>query len=97
MTEDATTRPTIETVLERIDALDQKLEGRIDGLGARMDGVEHQVNSMRSEAVNLRSDMNAGLKQVGRKIATLNDNVLTIQSDFRDFNARLENIESQGS
>jgi len=97
MTDDSTTKPTLETVLERINALDQKLEGRMEGLEARIGGVENQVSALRSGITSLRSDMDAGLKKVGRTIAALNDNLLNVQSDFRDFNARLESLESQGS
>lgn len=94
MTDDSTTKPTIETVLERINALDQKFETRINELGqrleARIDGVEKQVTA-------LRSDMEAGFKHVGRKIEVLNDNFLTMQANQRDLNARVEGLESQGS
>ena len=87
MTDDSTTKPTIETVLERINALDQKFEARIDELGQRL---EKQVTA-------LRSDMEAGFRHVGRKIEVLNDNFLTMQANHRDLNARVESLESQGS
>ena len=83
MADDSTTKPTIETVLERINALDQKLEARIDR-------IEKQVTA-------LRSDMEAGFRHVGRKIEVLNDNFLTMQANHRDLNARVESLESQGS
>ena len=37
MTDDMNTRPTIETVLEAIRAVDQKLDRRIDALEQRLD------------------------------------------------------------
>jgi hypothetical protein len=60
MSEDATTRPTIETVLERINALGQlmnegfaavgvrldKIEGRLDKMEGRLDRIEGRLDRM---------------------------------------------------
>ncbi|HYP26501.1 MAG TPA: hypothetical protein VE262_07280 [Blastocatellia bacterium] len=127
MTDELTTKPTIETVLERINALDQRMEQRIDSFDQRMeqrvdsfdqrmeqridaldqkwDGrinaleqkLEARIDGVEKQVTALRSDMDAGLKKVGRTIAALNDNFLNLQSDFRDFNSRLERLESKAS
>jgi uncharacterized protein YPO0396 len=83
MADDATTKPTIETVLDRINALGENL-------GGRLERVEQQVTA-------LRSDMEAGLRQIGRKIQVLNDNILTVQADHRDLIRRVEDLESKAS
>ena len=44
MTDDMNTRPTIETILEAIRAVDQKLDRRIDALEQRFDALEQKVD-----------------------------------------------------
>ena len=46
MSEDATTRPTIETVLERINALGQSMNEGFVAVWARFDKVEEQLEQM---------------------------------------------------
>src|SRR5947209_8770759 len=54
------TKPTIETVLERINALDQTLNVRIDKLqdqvNIRLDRIESEVKKTHSEFYDLRAD-----------------------------------------
>jgi prefoldin subunit 5 len=83
MSDDGTTKPTIETVLDRINALGQSL-------GERLERVEQQLTA-------LRAATEAGLKQIGRKIEVLNDNILTVQADQRDLMRRVEDLESKAS
>ena len=57
------TKPTIETVLERIDdfrsAMEKRLDGldrRIDGFDVRLDRIESEVKKTHSEFYDLRAD-----------------------------------------
>ncbi|PYS76535.1 MAG: hypothetical protein DMF67_17365 [Acidobacteria bacterium] len=65
------TKPTIETVLERINALDEKLSARVDGfekrieeritsfeerVGIRLDRIESEVKKTHSEFYDMRAD-----------------------------------------
>lgn len=57
------TKPTIETVLERINALGTELrdgfahiEKRLDDFDVRLDRMESDVNKTRSEMLTLRAD-----------------------------------------
>ena len=54
------TKPTIETVLERINALDQTLNARMDKLqdqvNIRLDRIESEVKKTHSEFYDLRAD-----------------------------------------
>jgi hypothetical protein len=61
MSEEATTRPTIETVLERINALGQSMnEGfaavgaRLDKVEVRLDRVEARLDRTQAEVLELR-------------------------------------------
>ena len=67
MSEDATTKPTIETVLERVnalgekfDAFSEKVETRFDSfreeVETRLDRIESMTNMTRSEMLTLRMD-----------------------------------------
>jgi hypothetical protein len=64
---EASTKPTIETILERIDALRTDMGGRIDALRADMEGrfddlnmrldrIESVAYSTRGEFVEMRAD-----------------------------------------
>ena len=46
MTEDATTRPTIETVLERIKALGERIDEGFAVVGTRLDKMEERLEQM---------------------------------------------------
>ena len=57
------TKPTIETVLERINDFRSAMERRLDGLDKRMDGfdvrldrIESEVKKIHSEFYDLRAD-----------------------------------------
>ena len=54
------TKPTIETVLERINALGEQLNTRVDSLeerlGIRLDRLESEVKLTHSEVYALRAD-----------------------------------------
>ena len=44
--------------------------------------------------VQLRADLDSGLRRVERKIEILNDNLLTIKADIRDLEVRTEKLEA---
>ena len=46
MSEDATTRPTIETVLERIHALGERMNEGFAAVGTRLDKMEERLDQM---------------------------------------------------
>jgi hypothetical protein len=71
MADEAQTKPTIETILERINALDEKLHAELQSLneklyaelqsfreevGIRLDRIESEVKLARSESLALRAD-----------------------------------------
>ena len=81
--DDVTTNPTIETVLERINSLGEKFDGRMSSLG--------------SEVGEIRKDLRTGLKQVERKIDVLNNSMLQMVADRKDLEERVENLETKAS
>ena len=100
----AETEPTIETVLNRINQLDERiesrfgnLESRFGGLESRFGGLEGRVERVESEISQLRLEVNTGFRRVERKIDLLNRDFLAIRADNEDLLQRVENLESQAS
>ena len=100
--DDITTKPTIETVLEKVNALGEQLNGQLAELRSGQDELRSDVAQLRAGQVQLRddiADVNAGQRQLVRRIETMNDNILTLQSDhradIRGFDRRLERLESK--
>jgi hypothetical protein len=81
--DEGTTRPTIETVLERINAVGEALASQISELG--------------KEVAQLRSEVEQGFRRVERKIQILNNDFLGIRGDQEDLLRRIEAIEGQAS
>ena len=62
----ADTKPTLETILERMEAFRGEVIGRFDSLETRLDRVESMTNQTRAEMLTLRADfrdLRAGLKE----------------------------------
>lgn len=68
---DGITNPTIETVLERINALGLNMGERMDTLGARVEKLESGVSQM-------RQDIKTGFRKVGRAITLLDRDFLSL-------------------
>ena len=84
---------TIKTVLERVDELGGLLNNKLSELQTG------QIE-LRSEVAELRNDIaefGAGQKKVESKISVLNNDILTVKADLREFDGRLEKLESQQS
>jgi hypothetical protein len=88
--EDGTTRPTIETVLERINAVGEALASQISELAK-------EINNNNSAIAQLRSEVEQGFRRVERKIQILNNDFLGIRGDQEDLLRRIEAIEGQAS
>ena len=55
--EDAQTKPTIETILERINLLGTTLSGQIAELRSEVSSVKSDVSTLKSDVSTLKSDM----------------------------------------
>ena len=88
--DDATTQPTLKTVLERINAV-------ADSVGQLRLDVDQRFDAVDEEIAKLRKDVEQGLRRVERKIALLNDDFLSIRGDQEDMLRRIESLESKAS
>ncbi|HEY7910452.1 MAG TPA: hypothetical protein VIG62_00965 [Blastocatellia bacterium] len=97
MADDMGTKPTIDTVLEKIKGLGDTLVGIAESFNARFEKMEARFEKMETEFSQLRQDVNTGFRRVERKIEILNDNLLTMQANHRDLLVRVEDLESKAS
>lgn len=105
--DDTTTKPTIETVLEKINTLGEQLTGQLTELRSGQDELRTDVAELRGDVaelragqVELRSDMEelkAGQMVIEDKLDALNDNILTVQGKQRGFQKRLQKLEAEPS
>ena len=107
--DEMTTKPTIDTLLARLDEWGARFTNELSEIKAGQDEVRtgqaelgqsveelgKGQDELRKGQDELRADLNAGLRRVERKIEILNDNLLTINADIRDLEVRLEKIESE--
>ena len=100
--DEMSTKPTIETVIERMNAWGEQFHNEFAELKtgqAELRGTVEELRKgqgeLRKGQEELRADLNAGLHRVARKIEILNDNMLTVQADIRDLVVRMEKLESE--
>ncbi|MEK6410899.1 MAG: hypothetical protein AABN34_28585 [Acidobacteriota bacterium] len=92
--DEMTTKPTIDTLLARLDEWGARFTNELSGIRAGQEELRKGQEELRKGQEELRADLNAGLRRVERKIEILNDNLLTINADIRDLEVRLEKLES---
>lgn len=88
MNDEMTTKPTLDTLLARIDEWGARFMNELAE-------VKTGQEELRKGQEEIRADLNAGLRRVERKIEILNDNLLAINADIRDLEVRLEKLESE--
>ncbi len=79
MSEDATTRPTIETVLERINALGERMSEGFAAVGTRLDHMEGRLDRMEER-----------LDQMDTRLDRTQAMVHEMRADFREFRAQFK-------
>lgn len=77
--DDLDTKPTIETVLERIDELGTRLETRIGAL-------ENAVTELREE-------VRQGFRDLERRFEVMSGDMLKLRGDMRYVHDRMDKIE----
>ncbi len=56
MSDENVTKPTIETILERIALMEARLTDRLERMDVRLDRIESEVKQTHSELFTLRAD-----------------------------------------
>jgi hypothetical protein len=83
LSDDVTTKPTIETVLERINALADSMNAQFTGVNQRLDKME--------------SSNAAALHKVARSIEVLSRDLLDVRAVLSMLEDRLEKLEARPS
>jgi archaellum component FlaC len=84
--EEATTRLTLETILERIAALTTAVEM-----------LRHEVQGLRQEFHEFRNETRANFELLGRKLDVLNKDVLEVRARQSLLEDRVEKLERRPS
>ncbi|MEK6301359.1 MAG: hypothetical protein AABO41_11600 [Acidobacteriota bacterium] len=87
------TKPTIETVLERMNAWGEQSRSEFAELRLNVDELRKGQDELRKGQEELRADLHANLHLVAVKIQALNDNLLTVQANMRNLVAYIERLE----
>ena len=102
MNDEMITKPTMETLLARMNewgesltAGQEELRQSVQELCSGQDELRKGQDELRKGQEELRTDLRTGLHRVERKIEILNDNFLAIKADIRDLEVRLEKVESE--
>ena len=102
MNDQMITKPTMETLLARMNEWGENLTSELTEIKAGQQDLRQSVQELsagqeelRKGQEELRTDLRTGLHRVQRKIEILNDNFLAIKADIRDLEVRLEKLESE--
>lgn len=95
------TQPTIETVLERLQLLETRLEDKLLQSSAHQEqligGLRDEIGGLRGEIGGLRAEMNENFTRVRDEIAVLNDDTLKTRAGQRELLRRVGELESKAS
>jgi hypothetical protein len=78
MTDEPVTKPTIETVLERLAEFRESVNG--------------QLESLQGQLATFQDSVELQLHKLDRKIGALNDDILTLRADMRLLEKTVETI-----
>ncbi|HJQ69969.1 MAG TPA: hypothetical protein VKA70_13410 [Blastocatellia bacterium] len=90
------TKPTIETVLQRINELGTMLETRLDSLEARIGGLEARMGTLENAVTELREEMHRGFRDLERRVETISIDMVKLRGDMRYVHERIDKIEKAG-
>lgn len=105
---DATTQPTLQTVLERINAVAGSIAELRKDVDQRFNTVEGEIASLRKDVeqrfkavddqiTNLRKDVERGFRTVERKMGYFAKDVLERHAEIGDLWERVEELEKKAS
>lgn len=82
---EAQTKPTIETVLERINSLGENLQGQISELQTDLQAVKTEGRSHRDEFQLFRGEMEIRLDRIEGMTNQTRAEMLNLRADFREW------------
>ena len=88
--ENAQTKPTIETVLERINSLGTNLQGQISELNDRVGSLQTDQRSLRDEFQLFRGEVEVRLDRIEGMTNQTRAEMLNLRADFREWRRELK-------
>jgi predicted RNase H-like nuclease (RuvC/YqgF family) len=88
--DDLNTKPTIETILEKLSDFRQSVETRLDKL-------ESDMSSLQTEMSGLRTEMQDGFRRLDRKLELHAKNFSDLYADERELESRVDKLEDKAS
>jgi len=103
MTDELSTKPTIETILERINAFDAKFDSRIDQLESRVDSridqlesrfdrLDNRVDQLESQITDRFEQVYTEIDRVASTVHSTRAEMLALRVDFRELRAQLKEV-----
>jgi len=107
MSNEMTTKPTIETVLERINSFENRINGRFEGfenrINERFEGFENRINERFENFENRVNErfarMDERLDQLEKEMNIVASHthatkaeVVTMRSDFKELRSQIRNV-----
>ncbi|HEY0079997.1 MAG TPA: hypothetical protein VGB73_15400 [Pyrinomonadaceae bacterium] len=87
------TKPTLETVLLRLDELRAVVERRFDEAERRFDETDRRLDSLQAEVAGVREEMRSGFRKVERQVGILSKELLELKADHSGLEDRVEKLE----
>ncbi len=85
------TKPTIETILERLSAMESRITNRLDALETQVSGFGVRLDALETQVSEFRARLDALEMQVSGFGARLD----TLETQVSGFGARLDTLETQ--
>lgn len=90
--EDAQTKPTIETVLERINTLGENFQDHLTALRSDVGLLKSQVDSLRNEFQLFRGEMEIRIDRIAGRTNPTRGVMLNLRADFREWKDQLKEL-----
>ncbi|HLG15102.1 MAG TPA: hypothetical protein VJH03_11450 [Blastocatellia bacterium] len=94
LTDDKTTQPTMQALLERINQIGELVTRRMDELE---ESHKAGLAELSAKVDELRREMDQGFRRLERIIGLLNNDFLRIRGDHEDLLSRVELLETKAS
>ena len=105
------TQPMMETLLNRLQGIDNKIDDRFTRVELRIDGLRTEMNELRTEMNELRTEvnglrtemgelrveMNKNFSRVTDEIAILSEDTVKTRASQRELRRRIDELEPKAS
>ena len=88
MSSNADTKPTLETILERIDNLRQEMTRRVDEQDKRFDEHDKQFNEQKKTL----SDFDVRIDRIEGVVNMTRSDMVNMRADFHEFKQKVEEV-----